>query len=233
MFLDIARHRVILLQILKDIYGDQTIASFLGFKGGTAAYMFYGLPRFSVDLDFDLLVEAKEDIVFEKIGATIREYGQVKDARKKRFGTLFVLSYARDDRNIKIEINRRPFDSEFKPMAYLGIPMLVMTREDMFANKLVAMVERMGRTNRDLFDCWFFLKNNWPVNEEIVEKRTGLPFKDFLQKCINELERRGDRNILSGMGELLEPKQKAWAKSNLKKDALFLFRARYDASITR
>ena len=41
--------------ILKDIYADITINSLLGFKGGTCAYFFYNLPRFSVDLDFDLL----------------------------------------------------------------------------------------------------------------------------------------------------------------------------------
>ncbi len=55
MTLDIARHRTILFQILKDIYSDSEISPYLGFKGGTAAVMFYGLKRFSVDLDFDLL----------------------------------------------------------------------------------------------------------------------------------------------------------------------------------
>ena len=42
-------------QILKDIYTDASISSLLGFKGGTCVYLFYNLPRFSVDLDFDLL----------------------------------------------------------------------------------------------------------------------------------------------------------------------------------
>ena len=41
-------------QILKDIYTDVSISPLLGLKGGTCAYFFYGLPRFSVDLDFDL-----------------------------------------------------------------------------------------------------------------------------------------------------------------------------------
>lgn len=31
------------------------MSSVLGFKGGTAALLFYGLPRLSVDLDFDLI----------------------------------------------------------------------------------------------------------------------------------------------------------------------------------
>jgi predicted nucleotidyltransferase component of viral defense system len=220
-----------MFQILKDIYTDTQVAPFLGFKGGTAAYMFYDLPRFSVDLDFDLLDEAKEDIVFEGVVSIIKAYGQVKDAAKKRFGALFVISCGNDDRNIKIEINRRSFGSRFELKSYFGISMLVMLRGDMFANKLMAMKERLGKTNRDIFDCWFFLKNNWPVNKELVEKRSGMSFKDFLQKCIDELEKKSDRNILSGMGELLDPKQKAWAKGNLRKDAIFLLKVRRDAEL--
>ena len=48
-------HKNILVGILKDVFRDASLAPFLGFKGGTAAMLFYELPRFSVDLDFDLL----------------------------------------------------------------------------------------------------------------------------------------------------------------------------------
>jgi len=48
------KHQLIMGRILKDVYTDVSIAPLLGFKGGTCAYFFYGLPRFSVDLDFDL-----------------------------------------------------------------------------------------------------------------------------------------------------------------------------------
>jgi predicted nucleotidyltransferase component of viral defense system len=63
MTLNIPTHKTILFQILKDIYSDTTIAPFLGFKGGTATLLFYNLDRFSVDLDFDLLDESKENYV--------------------------------------------------------------------------------------------------------------------------------------------------------------------------
>jgi len=64
------KHQLIMGQILKDIYTDTSIAPLLGFKGGTCAYFFYGLPRFSVDLDFDLLKkidEENQENVFEKL----------------------------------------------------------------------------------------------------------------------------------------------------------------------
>jgi predicted nucleotidyltransferase component of viral defense system len=75
------KHQLIMGQILKDIYADITISPLLGFKGGTCAYFFYGLPRFSVDLDFDLLSVSEENqkIVFEKIVGILSKYGEKKD----------------------------------------------------------------------------------------------------------------------------------------------------------
>lgn len=231
MTLDTAIHKNILLRILKDIYTDTTAGPFLGFKGGTAAYLFYSLDRFSVDLDFDLLDYTKEDYIFERLKQILQKYGVVKEAVKKRFCLLFVLSYDKKvhgAQNIKVETNRREFGSKYDVKSYLGISMKVMVQEDMFAHKLVAMYERIGKTNRDIYDVWFFLKNNWQINEEIVEKRTKMPLREFLQKCISSIEKMSNRGILSGMGELLDEKQKAWAKTHLREDVLFLLRLKLD-----
>src|SRR6267378_3142346 len=126
MTLDIATHKTILFQILKEIYSDTTISPLLGFKGGTAALMFYELNRFSVDLDFDLLDETKEDYIFEKVITIIKKYGILKESRKKRFNLFCLLSYEDKAHNIKIEINRRQFGSKYELKTYLGVSMLVM-----------------------------------------------------------------------------------------------------------
>jgi len=99
--------------------------------------------------------------------------------------------------------------------------MKIMVREDMFAHKLVAMYERIGAANRDIYDVWFFLEKDWPINKEIVEKRTEMSFRDFLQKCIEALEKLPDRSILAGMGELLDAKQKDWVRAELKAETIF------------
>lgn len=228
VLIDTTAHKNILLQILKDIYSDTTIGPILGFKGGTAAYLFYDLGRFSADLDFDLLDEVKKENVYERISKVIKEYGIIKEDYIKRNTIFFLLSYEEKSRNIKVEVNLRNFGSKYEIKSYLGIAMKVMIREDMFAHKLVAMMERIGKTNRDIFDVWFFLKNNWHINKEIVEKRTDMPLNDFLKKCINALDKMSDRGILSGMGELLDEKQKIWAKVNLRKDTIFLLKIRLD-----
>lgn len=221
---DTARHKSILIKILKDIYTDTSISPILGFKGGTAAYLFYQLNRLSLGLDFDLLDGDKENYVFEKVEAIAKRYGEIKESRKKRFNLFLLLSYKEDAPNIKIEINRREFGSKYEVKSYLGISMKVIVREDMFAHKLVAMYERIGKANRDILDVWFFLNRDWSINKEIIEKRTGMPFKNFLQKCIEALEKLPDRGILSGVGELLDEKQKEWAKINLRKETVFLLK---------
>ncbi|MBU4056998.1 nucleotidyl transferase AbiEii/AbiGii toxin family protein, partial [Patescibacteria group bacterium] len=184
MLLDYSKHKNILLRILKDIFSDPSIAPFLGFKGGTAALMFYGLNRNSVDLDFDLLDESKEQEVFEKIQKIAAGYGKIVDSRIKRFNLITVISYDLKSQNIKIEISRRNFGSKYELKTLLGIPMLVMAREDMFANKLMAMHERIGKTSRDVYDVYFFAKNNWPINKKLAEYRVKMPFREILAKCI-------------------------------------------------
>lgn len=224
MTINLAIHKNILFQILKDIYTETSIAPLLGFKGGTAAFMFHGLERFSVDLDFDLLYEAESEHVFEHIEKTARRYGTVKESRGKRFSLLVVLSYDDKSANIKIEVNRRVFGSRYELKTYLGVAMQVMVREDMFAHKLMAMHERIGKTSRDVYDVWFFLKNHWPINKDIVEKRAGIPYWKVLQACVAQIEKMPDRNILRGLGELLTERQKDWAKTKLKPDVIFLLK---------
>lgn len=219
---NIEKHKGILVRILKDIYTDNTLGPVLGFKGGTAALLFYGLSRFSVDLDFDLLDPKQEDDVFEKVGTIVSAYGNIKEQRKKHFTLFYEISYSDLDRNIKVEISRRNFGSRYEVMNYFGISMNVMVQEDMFANKIAALYERGERTNRDIFDVWFFLQNNWAINKGLVEKRTGLTFKESIAKCIEKLEKVSSKTILSGMGELLNTRQKDWAKVKLKTETLFL-----------
>lgn len=224
MTLNVSIHKNILLQILKDIYSDTAIAPVLGFKGGTAAFMFHGLSRFSVDLDFDLLDDAQEENVFVKIEQIAKKYGTIKESRRKRFNILVVLSYEKMAAQIKIEVNRQVFGSRYELKTYLGVAMQVMEREDMFAHKLMAMHERIGKTSRDIYDVWFFLQNNWLINKGIVEKRAGMSYKELLQKCIAQLENMSERNILRGLGEMLTDRQKDWAKAKLRADTIFLLK---------
>lgn len=56
--LKINKHWIVLFNLINQIYKSD-LSRFLGFKGGTMAYFFYDLDRFSVNLDFDFLDEEK------------------------------------------------------------------------------------------------------------------------------------------------------------------------------
>lgn len=78
-------HKEFMLRVLKTIYSEPELRTNLGFKGGTSALLFYDLPRFSVDLDFDLLDEGKKEIVFAKLKKVLEELGVLSDATEKHY----------------------------------------------------------------------------------------------------------------------------------------------------
>ncbi len=229
MLRDIEKHREAMIKILKDIYSNTDIGPLLGFKGGTAAYLFYNLDRFSVDLDFDLLKTEKENEIFKKIKGIAEKRGVIKDSYNKKFTIFTNFSYSENTRNIKIEINKRKNKAQYRTKNYLGIPMLVMVKEDMFAYKLIALTDRKEIVNRDIYDINFFFKNDWDINKDIVESETGMEFKKYLKKCINTVEKVDEKSILSGLGELIDQKDKNRIKNNLLEDTIFQIKLKLDS----
>ena len=215
------RHKIVLVKILKEIYSDPTLRNILGFKGGTAAYLFYDLPRFSVDLDFDLLEESKEDFIFARLKKILPKIETLIESTKKRYTLFYLMSYERGERKIKIEISKRQYRNNFIVRSYLGIPIFIMSKKDMAACKLAAFLTRKKFAARDLFDLWFFLKNNWDIDEEALKERTGITLKAALIETIEKIRKIKKNQLLQGLGELLDKKQKPWVRENLQKEALF------------
>ena len=211
-----------MVQILKDIYSDIELADCLGFKGGTALMFFYDLPRFSVDLDFNLLDPEKEELVYRKVRKIVLKYGTIFDEAKKFYGTLVVLNYGVNERKLKIEITSRLFGNRYEMKNLLGINAKVMVQEDMFAHKLCALLDRNAIANRDIFDCWFFLQRQIPVNKAIVELRMNMSFNEYLQKCIEQLESIPDKGLLQGMGELMDVRMKTFVRTKIRTEIIGL-----------
>lgn len=226
-------------QMLKDIYSDVTISSLLGFKGGTCAYFFYGLTRFSVDLDFDLFTdnEADQKVVYEKVEAIVKKYGAIKNARIKRNTIFFLISYGQEDQNLKVEVSIRILVSNLKGhyevKEYLGISMQVGKKDYLFSSKLAALPERKATAMRDVYDIWFFGNNHWDINETVIKERTGKSIPEYLDDCIDIVASIKDNELLQGLAELLpDEKAKAWVKSHLREEALFVLR-NYQSALER
>jgi len=230
--IDINRQKFLLVQILKDIYTDIELASWLGFKGGTALLFFYDLPRMSDGLDFNLINPEKEDQVYSKVRNILLRYGKITDEAKKFFGPVLVLDYGFGERKLKVEISNRNFENRYEIKNLLGITMKVMVLPDMFAHKLCALMDRNAITTRDIFDCWFFMHKQTPINKKMVEMRMGMPFADYLQKCIDLLESMSDKGLLHGLGELMDLEMKNFVKTKLRSETIIFMKYYRDFPIS-
>jgi len=222
--IDLNKHKFLLVQILKDVYSDIELSNYLGFKGGTALMFFYDLPRFSVDLDFNLLDKEQEDLVYEKVRKILLKYGSIYDEAKKYYGPIVVLNYGYGERKLKVEISNRVFENRYEIRNLLGINVKVMVQEDLFAHKLCALLDRSSITNRDIFDCWFFMEKRTPINKNIVESRMKMPLTEYLQQCIDLLESMNDKGLLQGLGELMEDSMKKFVQNGMRSETISLLK---------
>jgi hypothetical protein len=114
---------------------------------------------------------------------------------------------------------------------YLGISLLVAKQEYLFACKLIALTARREPAMRDICDVHFFAKNNWSIDTAVLQKRSGKKIAQYLTECITFVEKIRSNQILQGLGELLEPKEKFWVKTHLITDMAFMlknYRSIYD-----
>ena len=220
--MDTNKHKFFMLQLLKDIFSDALLSSVLAFKGGTASMFFHDLPRFSTDLDFNLLEIQKEEEVYERLRKIVLKYGKINDEAITHYGIIIVLDYGIGERKLKIEISNRLYENHYEIRNYLGLQMRVMVKEDMFAHKLCALLDRTEITSRDVFDCWFFLKERTSINKAIVESRMGMPIEEYLDKCIESVQGISEKSLISGLGELTEGEMKNFVRHGLKDDLLSL-----------
>lgn len=111
----------------------------------------------------------------------------------------------------------------FELTEYLGIPMYIGRRDYLFASKLVALTERKVPAMRDVYDVWFFAQNNWSINTEVVEIRTGHSIQEHIADCVVLVESIKDSQMLRGLAELLgDDAAKNWVKTKLRQDVVFL-----------
>ena len=221
--IDITIHKTNLTNILIDIFKNSYLSPMLGFKGGTAALLFYNLPRFSVDLDFDLIVDLKKDSpelkeFIDKMSSVLSTKFEIKDQSTK-YNTLFwLVSYGSGLSNIKVEVSTRdnPYN-HYNLVPFYGTTIRVIDLKDMIAHKLVAVTERGTLANRDLFDIHYFLglPQASQINYQIIKHRTRKDPKEFYLSLLKYLDKINSKSILSGLGEVLTDSQKDWAKAKL------------------
>lgn len=212
---DISGHYSYLYRILQDIATDPDLSPLLIFKGGTALMFFYDLPRFSVDLDFTLINKESEKMVFERLLEIVSKYGEIVDKNLGYYGPKIVLDYGVGEWNLKVEVSNRYWGELPDQLMLDGFSLNVMTPSDMYAHKLVALEERLGVANRDIFDIYFFEENSISPSESLIVKRKGVTLLDQLSTNISILEKYPRNRILSSLAPLLTPERARWVRNHL------------------
>lgn len=203
------KHKLQMFRILTEAFLDEDLSKLIAFKGGTALMFFHGLPRFSVDLDFNILDATRKEEVYQKMRGIALQYGRIADEQMKFFGPIIVLDYAKGEPNLKIELSTRFYDNHYEERYLAGRGITVMSDADMFAHKLCALLDRKGMTGRDVFDIHFFLHRATPINPTIIEQRMHKPLQEYLTDCIEALKKADVKELMQNVGELLDGEYKA------------------------
>ena len=201
--MDKQRHKLYMAQVLSLIFKDKDLCNVVGFKGGTALMFFHNLPRFSTDLDFNLLDVSKQDMVYNKVRQILLRFGTIDDEAKKLNGPILVLNYGKGERMLKVEISNRQYDNHYETKTLAGTDIRVLTVPDMFAHKLCAMGERLSP--RDVFDVWFFLQQmHASVNKNIIKERTGKTVSEYAAWCSQRVREASPKLLMQGLGEVID-----------------------------
>ena len=204
-------HELNMKKILKEIFTSE-ISDFLCFKWGTLTYFCYGLDGFSTDIDIDILEIWQEDNIITIIRECLYRIWEVKNETLWKTLHRWIFRYDERSMNIKVELNKRIWQNnsyDYQVIDWTKIH--CMKKESIFANKLVALYERMK--NRDLYDVNFFLKNHFPLNEKIIGERTWKNITELVKELVELLPiHYKENNILAELWEVLTDSQKIWMK---------------------
>jgi predicted nucleotidyltransferase component of viral defense system len=210
-------HKSYLHRLLMEIVDQPLLSQKLAFKGGTCAAMLGYLDRFSVDLDFDVLLNADESAmrpifhqVFEQLGFIVRlEFDQV---------LFFQLRYPgpTGQRNtLKISAsNLWAAANQYKVQYFAEIDRLInsQTIETMFANKLVAVTDRYAQhktiAGRDIYDIHHFFVQGYGYSGAVIKERTGVSLKEYFNQLIDFITQHVTQTVINeDLNTLLPNKQ--------------------------
>lgn len=205
-------HKSYLNRLLIEIIDRPALSQNLAFKGGTCAGMLGYLDRFSVDLDFDVMKNADETTLrrefhraFDHLGLTVvEEFDQV---------LMFRVRYPSEPgkrNNLKVSASSLTVKANKYQALYLpeiDRLMKCQTVETMFANKLVAIIDRYDLhgtiAGRDIYDIHHFFVSGYSYNVPVIIERTGFEpgvymekLTDFIKKHVTQTTINEDLNTL-------------------------------------
>ena len=181
------------------LYNLYKKTNLLVFKGGTALYKLYNLPRFSEDLDFSILREFDaENLIREVIKnngtSSVKEVKRLKNSLLIKIGfggILTARNTIRIDINLKNPILEKVEIKNYIP-PYIDInpfSMRVLNLKEAIAEKVHSLLSR--EKARDLYDL-FFLLRFVEIDKKLISKKLSFFNMNFsynqLKSKINSLK---------------------------------------------
>lgn len=228
-------HKFYMHKLLIALVDHPKISQGVYFKGGTAASMLGYLDRFSIDLDFDIKESLNTNIVRAEVENIARDLDFDINNRNKK-SLFFVVKYKTKNINQRNTLKLSFFEktiraNTYKPQFLSEIDRLVncQTIETMFANKLVAVTDRYKKhrkiAGRDIYDTYFFLKNSYPINKDVIKERTGNNFEVYIKELIAFINEKVTEKIITEDLNMLLPLEKFQKiRKNLKNDTILLLK---------
>ncbi|NIA18410.1 MAG: hypothetical protein GWO79_00850 [Actinobacteria bacterium] len=121
-----------------------------------------------------------------------------------------------DERNtIKIDVSMSPPKAnkyELVKMAEIDRIIMCQTIETMFANKLVAAIDRYEKNNsiagRDIYDIHHFILNGYEYDKEVIRERRKKPVLDFFKELVEFVKKNINETIINQDINMLLPYDK-------------------------
>lgn len=186
-------HKSYLHRLLIEIVDYPILAHNLAFKGGTCAAMLGFLDRFSVDLDFDVLNGADDSKLREAFHSVFDHEGftLTLEFEKTLFFQLRYPSSPGKRSTLKVSArNLLVKANQYKVQYFPEIDRLInsQTIETMFANKLVAIIDRYAQhqtiAGRDVYDIHHFFIHGYSYEGVVIRERTGLEPGEYFRELI-------------------------------------------------
>ena len=128
--------------------------SHLAFKGGTALKLFYDLPRYSEDIDYDFLGKISPQRIMDILKTLVaKKKWEVTNDAVKYNTILMELRFAGPERNfrIKLEVITREKELKTTIQSLRGVPVLTLEPSFLMTEKLITFIERQaGRVKKEL-----------------------------------------------------------------------------------
>lgn len=172
----------------------------LVFKGGTALYKFYSMPRFSKDLDFSTKKKVNEALLkpFCESNKIRLSYKTIKGSHlyKLRFrGVLTQSNTIRVDINVTksiYSVDQKTFISHYPDVPPFVVN--VLSLDEILAEKIHAIFNRTKA--RDLYDLFFILRITTvtpKIKRFIVKKLSDRKIKVEEKKLVQDIVERIDK----------------------------------------